>query len=384
VAATHQYAFGVSLPRTRVATVAHLPLPKDPPSMSLFEPLTQRSLTLRNRIVVSPMCQYCSVEGLPDDWHLVHLGSRAVGGASVVMTEAAAVSPEDRISPADAGLWNPAQAQAWSPITRFIAAQGAIPAVQIAHAGRKASTAPPWDGGKAVAVERGGWTPVAPSAIEFEPRYRLPDALDETGICEVVRDFRASAQLALDAGFGLVEVHAAHGYLLHEFLSPLSNRRDDRWGGAFENRIRLLHAVLASVREVWPERYPLWLRISATDWADGGWDIEQSVALARTVAALGVDLVDVSSGGLVADARIEAGPGYQVPFAARICREAGIATGAVGMITEPRQADGIVGSGDADVVLLAREMLRDPYFPRRAAQALGAKIEAPLQYQRAW
>jgi 2,4-dienoyl-CoA reductase-like NADH-dependent reductase (Old Yellow Enzyme family) len=352
--------------------------------MSLFQPLTQRSLVLRNRIVVSPMCQYSSIDGLPDDWHLVHLGSRAVGGASVVMTEAAAVSPEGRISPADAGLWNGAQAQAWSPITRFIAAQGAVPAVQIAHAGRKAATAAPWDGGKAVAVGQGGWTPVAPSAVAFEPRYHLPQALDEAGIAQVIADFRTSAQHALEAGFQLVEVHAAHGYLLHEFLSPLSNRRDDRWGGSFDNRIRLLQAVLGSVREVWPERYPLWLRISATDWAEGGWDIEQSVALARTVAALGVDLVDVSSGGLVADARIEVGPGYQVPFAARIRSEAGIATGAVGMITEPEQADAVIAEGQADVVLLAREMLRDPYFPRRAAAALGVEIEAPVQYQRAW
>ena len=352
--------------------------------MSLFQPFAQRSLTLRNRIAVSPMCQYSSVNGMPDDWHLVHLGSRAVGGAALVFTEAAAVSPEGRISPADAGLWNEAQAQAWAPISSFIASQGAIAGVQLAHAGRKAATAPPWLGGKAVALESGGWTPVAPSALAFAPDYHLPHALDEAGIVKVIADFRASALLALDAGFQLIELHAAHGYLLHEFLSPLANHRDDRWGGSFDNRIRLVHSVLAALRELWPERYPLWLRISATDWAQGGWDIEQSVELARTVAALGVDLVDVSSGGLVADAKILVEPGYQVPFAARIRREAGIATGAVGLITDPRQSNAIINDGKADIVLLAREELRDPYFPRRAAKELGVEIEVPLQYQRSW
>jgi len=352
--------------------------------MSLFQPIAQRSLTLRNRIAVSPMCQYSSVDGMPDDWHLVHLGSRAVGGAALVLTEAAAVSPEGRISPADAGLWNEAQAQAWAPINAFITSQGAIAGVQLAHAGRKAATSPPWLGGKAVALEQGGWTPMAPSAQAFAADYHLPQTLDEAGIAKIIGDFRASAQLALDAGFQLIELHAAHGYLLHEFLSPLANHRDDRWGGSFDNRIGLVHSVIAALREVWPERYPLWLRISATDWAQGGWDIEQSIELARTVAALGVDLVDVSSGGLVADAKIPVEPGYQVPFAARIRREAGIATGAVGLITNAHQSNTIIASGEADVVLLAREELRDPYFPRRAAQELGVEIKAPLQYQRAW
>lgn len=352
--------------------------------MSLFDPLQQRSLSLRNRIAVSPMCQYSSVNGMPDDWHLVHLGARAVGGAAVVMTEAVAVSPEGRISPVDAGLWNEQQAQAWAPIAAFIARQGAVPATQLAHAGRKAATAPPWDGGKAVAIADGGWTPLAPSALAFDAGYHLPQALDEAGIEQVIRQFRNSARLALDAGFELIELHAAHGYLLHEFMSPLANQRGDRWGGSFENRIRLVQQVLSALREVWPERYPLWLRISATDWAQGGWDIEQSIELCRTVQALGVDLVDVSSGGLVPGAQIPVAPNYQVPFAARIRRESAIATGAVGLITEAKQADVIIASGHADVVLLAREELRDPYFPRTAARALGAELVVPRQYQRAW
>ncbi len=352
--------------------------------MSLFEPLSQRSLTLRNRIAVSPMCQYSSVDGMPDDWHLVHLGSRAVGGAAVVMTEAVAVSPEGRISPVDAGLWNQRQAQAWAPIAAFIRQQGAVPAAQLAHAGRKAATAPPWDGGKAVPVGEGGWVPLAPSVLAFNDDYHLPQALDDAGIEQVIAQFKRSAVLALEAGFKLIELHAAHGYLLHEFLSPLANQRDDRWGGCFENRIRLVQRVLSALREAWPERYPLWLRISATDWAEGGWDIEQSIALCRTVQALGADLVDVSSGGLVPGARIPVAPNYQVPFAARIRREAGIAAGAVGLITEARQADSIISSGEADVVLLAREELRDPYFPRTAAKALGVEIQAPKQYGRAW
>ncbi len=352
--------------------------------MILFQPFPQRSLTLRNRIVVSPMCQYSAAAGVPDDWHLVHLGSRALGGAAAVVTEATAVSAEGRISPLDTGLWNDAQAQGWSRIAAFIRAQGAIAGTQLAHAGRKASTAEPWHGGKAVAIADGGWEPVAPSALAFNSDYPFPRALDEAGIAKVIADFRAAAVRALDAGFELVEVHAAHGYLLHQFLSPLSNRRDDRWGGSFENRVRLVREVLAAVRAAWPERLPLWLRISATDWAEGGWDIEQSVELSRGLAGLGVDLVDVSSGGLVPGVKIPVGPGYQVDFASRIRREAGIATGAVGMITEPQQAQDIVERGDADVVLLAREELRDPYWPRRAAKALGVEIQAPVQYQRGW
>lgn len=352
--------------------------------MSLFEPLQQRSLTLRNRLVVAPMCQYSASDGLPDTWHLVHLGSRAVGGASLVISEATAVSAEGRISPGDVGLWNEAQQQAWAPITAFIRAQGALAGVQLAHAGRKASAQRPWEGGGPLGIDEGAWPTLAPSALPFDTGWHVPAALDEAGIAKVIEDFRAAARRALGAGFQLVEVHAAHGYLLHQFLSPLSNRRSDGYGGSFGNRTRLVREVVAAVREVWPDGLPVWLRISATDWAEGGWDIEQSVALARQVRELGVDLIDVSSGGLVPGVRIPVEPGYQVPFARRIRAEASIATGAVGLVTEPAQAAAIVTDGDADVVLQARESLRDPYFPRRAAKALGASIDVPLQYQRAW
>ncbi|MEW5834071.1 MAG: NADH:flavin oxidoreductase/NADH oxidase [Pseudomonadota bacterium] len=352
--------------------------------MSLFEPLKQRSLTLRNRLVVAPMCQYCATDGLPGAWHLVHLGSRAVGGAALVISEATAVSPEGRISAGDVGLWNEAQQQAWAPITAFIHAQGAIAGVQLAHAGRKASAQRPWDGGGALAAGEGAWPTVAPSAVPFDDGWHVPAELDGSGIAKVIDDFRAAARRALDAGFQLAEVHAAHGYLLHQFLSPLSNRRTDGYGGSFENRTRLVREVVGAVREVWPEDLPVWLRISATDWVEGGWDIEQSVALAKQVRELGVELIDVSSGGLVPRVSIPVAPGYQVPFARRIRAEAGIATGAVGLINEPEQAGAIITNGDADVVLQARESLRDPYFPRRAAKALGASIDVPLQYQRAW
>jgi len=356
--------------------------------MNLFDPFKQRSLTLRNRLVVSPMCEYSATDGVPNDWHLVHLGSRAVGGAAVVISEAAAVSAEGRISPQDAGLWNHAQMQAWQPITRFISEHGAIAGVQLAHAGRKASTLRPWDGHGPVPAGQGDWTVVAPSALPFDAGWNVPQALDEAGIQAVIADFRAAAQRALEAGFELIEVHAAHGYLLHQFLSPLSNQREDRYGGSFDNRTRLTREVVAAVREVWPAELPLWVRISATDWApeDGprGWDVEQSVELARQLKALGVDLIDVSSGGLLPHVKIPLRPGYQVPFAAQIRREADIATAAVGLITEPEQADDIIANGEADLVAIARESLRDPYFPRRAAEALGVKIDAPAQYQRAW
>jgi len=353
--------------------------------MNLFDPLAQRSLTLRNRLAVSPMCEYSATDGVPNDWHMVHLGSRAVGGAALVIAEASAVSAQGRISPQDTGLWNDAQLQAWQPITRFIKAQGAIAGMQLAHAGRKASTLRPWDGHGPVPAGQGDWRTVAPSALPFDTDWPAPQALDEAGIQAVIADFRAAAQRALAAGFELIEVHAAHGYLLHQFLSPLSNRRDDRYGGSFENRTRLVREVIVAVREVWPAELPLWLRLSATDWvAEGGWDIAQSVELARQVKPLGVDLIDVSSGGLLPHAKIPLGPGYQVPFAAQIRREAGIATGAVGLITGAEQAAQIVANDAADVVLIARESLRDPYFPRRAAQLLGAKIDAPAQYQRAW
>ena len=354
--------------------------------MNLFEPFVQRSLTLRNRLVVSPMCQYSATDGLPDDWHLVHLGSRAVGGAAAVIAEATAVSAQGRISHGDTGLWNRAQVEAWRPIVRFIRAQGAIAGVQLAHAGRKASAQRPWQGHGPLPTGQDDWLTVSSSALPFDTGWHTPQALDDAGIQGVIADFRAAAQRALAAGFELIELHAAHGYLLHQFLSPLSNQRSDRYGGSFENRTRLVREVVVAVREVWPSDLPLWLRISATDWAeaDAGWHIEQSVRLAQQLKPLGVDLIDVSSGGLLPHVTIPLAPGYQVPFAARIRHEAGIATGAVGLITETGQAADIVASGAADVVLIARESLRDPYFPRRAAQLLGAQIDAPNPYRRAW
>ena len=352
--------------------------------MRLFQPFHLGDVRLRNRIAVSPMCEYSATEGVPDDWHLVHLGSRAVGGAGLVFTEATAVSPEGRISPADTGLWNDAQQAAWTRIAAFIAAQGAVAGIQLAHAGRKGSTEAPWRGGKVVPMEQGGWTPVAPSAIAFADDYPMPRALDAAGIAKVVADFAAAAARSRDAGFRVLEVHAAHGYLLHEFLSPLSNQRDDAYGGTLENRARLLREVVAAVRVAWPAPAPLVVRVSATDWVQGGWDIGDCVQLCRWLKDDGVDLIDCSSGGNVPNATIPVAPGYQVPFAARIRREAGIATGAVGLITDARQADAILERGDADLVLFARELLRDPYFPRRAAAELGARIEAPVQYGRAW
>lgn len=352
--------------------------------MSLFDPIRFRDVRLRNRIAVSPMCEYSAVDGVPQPWHLVHLGSRAVGGAGLVIAEASAVEPRGRISPADTGIWNDAQRHAWADIARFIAQQGAVAGIQLAHAGRKASVDLPWFGGRRVDSDAGGWRPVAPSAIAYAQGEPAPLALDDAGIRAIVAAFAQAAQRALDAGFEVVEVHAAHGYLLHEFLSPLSNQRDDAWGGSFDNRIRLTRDVVAAVRAVWPERLPLFVRISATDWADGGWDIEQSIALSRLLAGEGVDLVDVSSGGLVPHQLIPTEPGYQVPFAARIRAESNIATGAVGLITEPQQANAIITEGQADLVLLARELLRDPYWPRRAAKALGTRIEGPPQYARAW
>jgi 2,4-dienoyl-CoA reductase-like NADH-dependent reductase (Old Yellow Enzyme family) len=352
--------------------------------MKLFETYTQRSLIFRNRIVVSPMCQYSATDGIPNHWHLVHLGSRAVGGAAAVLAEATAVSAEGRISARDTGIWNDTQVQAWQPIAAFIAEQGAIPGVQLAHAGRKASVSRPWEGGSALSAEQGAWQTVAPSAIPFDKHWHVPQALDIDGIRKVLADFRAAAIRAREAGFKLIELHGAHGYLLHQFMSPLSNHRDDEYGGSFENRTRLVREVIIAVRDVWPAELPLWLRISATDWAEDGWNIDDSVRLAGELSALGVDLVDVSSGGLVPHVKIPIGPGYQVPFAARIRQETGMATGAVGLITEPAQADGIIAGGAADLVLIARASLRDPYFPRRAAQELGASIVPPEQYQRAW
>lgn len=352
--------------------------------MQLFDPLTIGDVTLRNRIAVSPMCEYSAVDGVPNDWHLVHLGSRAVGGAALVFCEASAVSAEGRISPGDTGIWNDQQRDAWARITAFIIGQGAAPGIQLAHAGRKASTGAPWHGGKPLSTEQGAWMPLAPSALAFDAGYQTPLALDAAGIAKVVADFRAAAVRSAEAGFRVIEIHAAHGYLLHEFLSPLVNHRDDAYGGSLANRARLLREVVAAVREVWPAPRPLFVRVSATDWADGGWDIDECVELARWLKQDGVDLVDCSSGGAVPNAKVAIGPGYQVPFAARIRRESGIATGAVGLITEAQQAAAIIERGDADLVLLARELLRDPYFPRRAAQELGTRIEPPQQYQRAW
>jgi 2,4-dienoyl-CoA reductase-like NADH-dependent reductase (Old Yellow Enzyme family) len=352
--------------------------------MHLFEPMTLGDVTLRNRIAVSPMCEYSATDGVPDDWHLVHLGSRAVGGAALVFTEATAVSPEGRISPADTGIWNDTQQTAWARIAAFIASQGAVPGIQLAHAGRKGSTQVPWRGGKALPAGQGDWVPVAPSALAFSDDYPMPVALDADGIARVVADFAAATRRARDAGFRVVEIHAAHGYLLHEFLSPLSNVRTDAYGGTLANRARLLREVVAAVRDDWPAPAPLVVRVSATDWVEGGWDIGECVELARWLKQDGVDLIDCSSGGNAAQAHVPIGPGYQVPFAARIRRDAGIATGAVGLITDARQAEAILERGDADLVFLARELLRDPYFPRRAAAELGVRIEPPVQYGRAW
>ena len=349
----------------------------------LFTPLRLRELTFRNRIFVAPMCQYSSVDGMPTDWHFVHLGARAVGGAALVIQEATAVSPEGRISPSDAGLWISNQAAAYRRISEFIRGQGAVAGVQLAHAGRKASTDAPWRGGAPVAPADGGWQPIGPSAIPFDVGYPVPREMSRRDIDDVVARFVASARYALDAGFEVVEVHAAHGYLLHEFLSPLSNRRTDDYGGSLENRARLTLRVVAAVREVWPAKWPLLVRISATDWVEGGWDLPQSIQLVRWTKDLGVDLIDCSSGGNVAKVRVPVGPGYQVPFAEAIRREAGIATGAVGMITEPRHAEQIIASGQADAVLLARQLLRDPHWPLHAAAALGVDLDWPPQYARA-
>jgi 2,4-dienoyl-CoA reductase-like NADH-dependent reductase (Old Yellow Enzyme family) len=343
-----------------------------------------RSLTLRNRIAVSPMCQYSSTDGFATDWHLVHLGTRAVGGAAVVFTEATAVTPEGRISPQDLGIWKDEHVEPLARIVRFVHQQGAFAGMQLAHAGRKASTRRPWEGNGAVPESEGGWRRVlAPSPLPFAPAYPQPVTMDGGDIAEVVRAFAAAARRACAAGFRVLEVHAAHGYLLHQFLSPLSNQRADRYGGSFENRTRLAREVIGAVRDAWPEALPLLVRVSATDWVEGGWDLEQSVELARALKTLGVDLVDCSSGGAVASAKVPVGPGYQTPFAERIRRDAGIATGAVGLITEPVQAEHVIRSGQADLVILAREMLRDPYWPLRAARELGRPMSWPVQYLRA-
>ena len=352
--------------------------------MKLFTPLKIREIELKNDIVVSPMCQYSAKNGHPQTWHLVHLGSRAVGGASLVIAEATAVQEHGRISIADTGIYNDAHIASWKPIVEFIRASGAVAGIQLAHAGRKASTAPPWQGGKPVAIGEGGWEIVAPSALPFDNGYQTPRALSLHEIDDVIAAFRHAAERALAAGFELIEIHGAHGYLLHEFLSPFSNIRTDDFGGSLENRMRLPLRVTQAVREVWPSRQPLFFRVSATDWQEGGWDLEQSIELARRLKPLGVDVIDVSSGGNLPHAKIPVGPGYQVPFSEAIRKQAEVSTTALGMIIDPVQAETILSTGQADLVVLARELLRDPYWPRRAAQQMNFKLTPPVQYQRAW
>ena len=351
---------------------------------ALLTPVTIREVTFRNRIAVSPMCQYSSQDGFANDWHLVHLGSRAVGGAGLVMMEASAVEARGRISPSDHGIWKDEHIAFLTRIAGFLRQQGAVAGIQLAHAGRKGSTKRPWDGSGMVAADAGGWQPVAPSPLAFNPNDPAPAELTQAEIAGLVGAFAAAAHRALQAGFQVVEIHAAHGYLIHEFLSPLSNHRTDDYGGAFENRIRFALETARAVRAVWPEHLPLFLRVSATDWVEGGWDIADSVELARRLGALGVDLIDCSSGGLSPQQKIPLEPGYQAPFAARIRREAEVMTAAVGLITTPHQADEIVRTGQADLVLLAREFLRDPYFPLHAGKALGGEVPPPVQYQRAF
>ncbi|GAC1595912.1 MAG: NADH:flavin oxidoreductase/NADH oxidase [Hymenobacter sp.] len=351
--------------------------------LTLFEPLALRGVTLKNRLVVSPMCQYSSVDGFATDWHLVHLGSRAVGGAGLIITEATAVSPEGRITPDDLGIWKDEHLPMLRRITAFLEAQGSVPGIQLAHAGRKASTFSPWKGDGRVPESAGGWPVVGPSAVPFADHYPQPQALDAAGIRKVIADFRAGAERALAAGYKVIELHAAHGYLLHEFLSPLSNHRTDEYGGPFENRVRLLLDVVAATREVWPAELPLIVRLSVTDWTEGGWNADESVQLAAMLKVRGVDLLDCSTGGNVPKAPIPVGPGYQVQFAERIRQETGLLPGAGGHITTPAEAEAILANGQADVVLLAREFLREPYFPLMAAHELGTELPWPVQYERA-
>ncbi len=349
----------------------------------LFSPLTIKSVTLKNRIVVSPMCQYSSKDGFANDWHLVHLGSRAVGGAGLILFEATAVTPEGRITPHDLGIWSDEHIHELKRITTFIHNNDSIAGIQLAHAGRKASTHRPWEGGKSLKPTEGAWQTLGPSEIPFSASHPAPLELNEKGIHNVIDAFRNGAERALRAGFKVVEIHAAHGYLLHSFLSPLSNKRTDAYGGSFENRIRLLMDVVFAVKNVWPQDYPLFVRISATDWTEGGWNENDSSALAAILKKEGVDLIDCSTGGNIPGAKIPVGPGYQVQFAETIKRDTGILTGAVGMLTDARQCETILANQQADLVLLAREMLRDPYFPLRAAQELGVNLPWPSQYERA-
>jgi 2,4-dienoyl-CoA reductase-like NADH-dependent reductase (Old Yellow Enzyme family) len=351
---------------------------------ALFSPFSLRGITFRNRIAVSPMCQYSSTDGFATDWHLVHLGSRAIGGAGLVMMEATAVEARGRISPYDQGIWKDEHVAMLSRIAGFLREHGAAAGVQLAHAGRKASTGRPWEGGGQIKESEGGWQTVAPSALPFRPQDAAPAELSKSEIAALIDSFRSATQRALAAGFQLVEIHGAHGYLIHQFLSPLSNRRTDEYGGPLANRMRFALEVTEAVRGAWPRDLPLFLRVSASDWVDGGWDIADSVELARCARGMGVDLIDCSSGGSSLEQKIPLAPGYQVPFAERIRREAGIPTGAVGLITSARQADEIVSTGKADMVLLAREFLRDPYFPLHAARELGVEPTPPIQYGRAF
>ncbi len=348
----------------------------------LLSPLTVRSITLKNRIVMSPMCQYSATGGFANDWHLVHLGARAVGGAGLIIAEATAVWPEGRITPGDLGLWSDDHIPGLKRITDFIHGQGSVAGIQIAHAGRKASCALPWDGGKQLDLKSGGWETVAPSAVPFSPGERIPVEADSICIERIISGFREAARRALEAGFKVIEIHSAHGYLLHEFLSPLSNMRTDEYGGSFENRTRLLVQVAHAVRSVWPEKNPLFVRISSTDWADGGWTLEESIGLAYLLKDAGVDLIDCSSGGNILDARIPVAPGYQVPFAGAL-RKTGIMTGAVGLITSAHQAESVLREEKADLIVMGRELLRNPYFPLQAATEPGEETKWPLQYLRA-
>ena len=349
----------------------------------LFSPLKIRDIELKNRIAVSPMCQYSSEDGVPTDWHLVHLGSRAVGGAALVIAEATAVSPEGRITPDDAGIWNEKHVSAYSRITSFIKFQNAVPGIQLAHAGRKASTYSPWKGSGKVNENEGGWQTIAPSPVPFADNYPVPKEMSKDDIKMVIEQFRKAAERSVKSGFQVIEIHMAHGYLIHEFLSPKSNQRKDEYGGKLENRCRFTVEIAKAVREVIPDGMPLFVRISATDWIEDGWDIEQSVQLCKWLKETGVDLIDCSSGGNINGAVIPAGPGYQIPFAERIRKEAEILTSGVGLITSPEQAEQIIKNGQADLVELARQMLRDPYWPLHAAKQLNVNVNWPNQYLRA-
>jgi len=365
-------------PRAGRASTDH---DRDVPEIDLLSPLTIRGVSFRNRIVMSPMCEYSAQDGLANDWHLVHLGSRAVGGAALIMVEATAVTAEGRISPGDLGIWKDEQIEPLARIAKFVHSQGAIAGIQLAHAGRKASCDLAWKGGASLkSPEQGGWPIVGPSPVPFDEADPVPTPLDQAGIDGVIDAFEAGARRALKAGFKVIEIHAAHGYLLHEFLSPISNHRNDQYGDSLENRMRLLLQVAERLRGLMPEELPLFVRISATDWVEGGWDIEQSVELAKRLKGAGVDLIDVSSGGTVPHARIPVAKGYQVPFARRIREQVDIRTGAVGLITEPRHADEIITGGDASLVFIAREMLREPYWALKAQQALGEESAWPIQY----